>query len=642
MPPMLGGTRIRRSLTAVISASAVFALIFVSTLPTATVSSAATRSVSVSSKSNSYTDSGKKTAVHRNVSTAKVDRTRFATYFALRPVTVGSGESVSSATLTVRIKKAASASKGRLQVRVVTKGWTGGKVTYKSRPKLGAVLGTARLKKSGNVTINLNAKAAKGYLAPGLKIQIVRTGSNQLVTLAKSAVLKVTITSGASTGTNINTTGKITDKPVFAHYFTPYPISIDNYAPANDYYSVNYLKASGESGKFASVGGLLRDRPLTRNPITSGDYEAVDMATEVAQARAGGINGFAVDLLTFNTSSKLWKLTVKLMAAANKTDGNFKIMLQPDMYGLTTTTSEFAQAIATLSQNESVYRLSTGEVVISPFLAEAKSAAWYSEAISILKTKYQVSAVLLPLLLDASKMSSYASISIGFGNWGERDATVINNSANYAAAAHNLGKMWMEPVSVQDERPSGSIYDEAWNTQTLRAGWNKAITQGADMVLIPTWNDYSEGTSIAPSVDHGTTFLTVSKYYLTRFRTGSYPAVTSDSVHIIHRIQKYSTMPTSYTNVMKRHYATGGSASRDKVEVVTFLTSSATVTVTIGGKATSYTAPAGFNAALFDLAEGYSTATAERSGSTVATVTTKDAVSFTTEQQDLSYHAVSS
>jgi hypothetical protein len=638
MPPMLGGTRIRRSLTAFVSASAAFALTFVSTLPTATVSSAATRTVSVSSKANGYTDSKKQTTSHRNVSSAKADRTRFATYYALRPVTVSSGESISSVKLSVRVKT--SSKNGRLEVRVVTKGWTGGKVTYKKRPKVSASVGSAKLKKNGTVTITLKASAVKRYLASGLKVRITRTGGNKVVTLAKSATLKVT--SGTSASTSINTTGKITNKPVFAHYFTPYPISIDNYPAASDYYTVNYLKASGESGKFASVGGLLRDRPVPRSPITSGDYEAVDMATEVAEARAGGINGFAVDLLTFDTSSKLWKLTVKLMAAANDTDGQFKIMLQPDMYGLSTTTSEFAQAIATLSANDSVYRLSTGEVVISPFLAEAKSASWYTEALSILKSKYHVSAVLLPLLLDASKMSSYASISIGFGNWGERDATVINNSSNYAAAAHKLGKMWMEPVSVQDERPSGAIYDEAWNTQTLRAGWNKAITQGADLVLIPTWNDYSEGTSIAPSVDHGTTFLTISKYFLTKFRTGSYPAITSDSVHIIHRIQKYSTLPTSYTNVMKRHYATGGSASRDKVEVVTFLTSAATVSVTIGGVTSSYTAPAGFNAALFDLAEGYSTATVQRSGSTVATVTTKDAVSFTTEQQDLSYHAVSS
>ncbi len=51
---------------------------------------------------------------------------------------------------------------------------------------------------------------------------------------------------------------------VFAHYFTPYPISLDNQDGASDYYARNYLTAGGESGKHAAYGGLLRDRPQPR------------------------------------------------------------------------------------------------------------------------------------------------------------------------------------------------------------------------------------------------------------------------------------------------------------------------------------------------------------------------------------------
>src|SRR5689334_20767019 len=59
---------------------------------------------------------------------------------------------------------------------------------------------------------------------------------------------------------------------VFAHYFPPYPVSIDNKTSSADYYAVNYLKPSGENGAFASVGGLLRDRPMPRPPI-AGDWK---------------------------------------------------------------------------------------------------------------------------------------------------------------------------------------------------------------------------------------------------------------------------------------------------------------------------------------------------------------------------------
>src|SRR5271167_1049212 len=40
-------------------------------------------------------------------------------------------------------------------------------------------------------------------------------------------------------------------KKVFAHYFTPFPRSLDNADPKSDYYSSQYLMPEGENGKFA-------------------------------------------------------------------------------------------------------------------------------------------------------------------------------------------------------------------------------------------------------------------------------------------------------------------------------------------------------------------------------------------------------
>ena len=39
-------------------------------------------------------------------------------------------------------------------------------------------------------------------------------------------------------------------KKVFAHYFYPFPLSIDNKAPSNDYYNTQYLITNGESNKW--------------------------------------------------------------------------------------------------------------------------------------------------------------------------------------------------------------------------------------------------------------------------------------------------------------------------------------------------------------------------------------------------------
>jgi hypothetical protein len=634
---------------------AVLTLTLVGILPNSTRSSAATittRTAQVSATANAYTDRKHASVSHSNARVPKVDTSRYASYFAFPAVPLAAGEAITGATLTLKIKSASHPSKGVLQARPVTNGWSGTKITFRTRPSVAKVVGSAKIKKSGTVTITFDARAAAAYLTSGMSLRISRSSSKYLVNLAKSpAVLNVTIGDASAIPaaepqpTEPATSTSITGKPVFGMYFPPYPLSLDNVAPANDYYTRNYLKASGENGKWAKVGGLLRDRPVPRDPL-SGDYQYTDMKTEVQQAINAGLNGFTACVLTTDTTDRNFYLVDKLMKASSALSGSFKVMLMPDMTAMPDISADdLAKGMAVLSQNDSIYRLSTGEVLIAPFFTEGRTPSFYKDMLSLMKSKYGVSAALMPIFLDANNMANFNDVSVAFANWGIRDAKIAGNTAywpNWAAKAHALGKPWMEPVSVQDERPNQQIYDEASNTETLRATWKRATDEGADLVMLTTWNDYSEATSFAPSVDHGDAFLNLNKYFLTKYRTGSYPAITKDRIIITHRIQKASTLPTSYTAVMKLRSSSAQTQPRDTVEVVTLLTAAASVTVNIGGHDHTYTAPAGFNAALFDLAEGYFTATATRDGSQVATVTTKDAVKFTTEQQDLSYHAVES
>lgn len=645
MPPMLGGLRIRRALTSVASALAVITLTFVSSLPTATPSAAidvTARTGQVGATAGAFTDTKHRKSSHVTTGTLKVSK-RFAAYLAFPGIALNSGEAVTQSTLYVTVKGVSHASKGSLSVRPVLSGWSGAKVTYKSRPQVGPVIGTAKLKKNGVVAISLSPSASS-YLAAGSGLRITRVGTKYTAKIiARSAHIDYTI--GAASALTepqarpapapaVNNS-TLAGHPVFAHYFPPYPISLDNVNGTGDYYATQYLLPSGENGKFASVGGLLRDRPLPRSPL-SGDFQYTDMKTEVSQAKQAGINGFAVDILSFNTADRNWQLTVKLLRAA-EADGQFKVMLQPDMTALgSVSTSSFAAAIASLAGYGSTYRDSNGAVVISPFYTEAKTPSWYADMLKVLKSNYNVNAVMLPLFLDASNMSSYASISIGFGNWGIRDPQAAATWTNWAAKAHSLGKLWMEPVAVQDVRPNQKLYTEAVNTDTLTATWNRAISQKADLALMTTWNDYSESTSFAPSADHGWAFLDLNEYFVNRFQRGS-TSVGTEKLMIVHRIQHTST-PVTYSGTMSRTGLTGPS---NKVQIVTLLKQDATVTVTIAGSTYSYTAQAGLFTKSYDLQPGYFTATASRSGATVLTVTTKDAASFdTTSQQDLSYHAV--
>jgi Glycosyl hydrolase family 71 len=204
----------------------------------------------------------------------------------------------------------------------------------------------------------------------------------------------------------------------------------------------------------------------------------------------------------------------------------------------------------------------------------------------------------------------------------------------------NLGLKWMQPVSVQDERPNQGIYDEAENTQNLRNTWTIARDSGADWVQIPTWNDYVEGSHIGPSVEQGWSFLDINAYYAAWFKTGSAPAIQRDTVYVSHRTQSVSARQTTpQTKTMRLR---GGSAARDTVEALTFLTAPGTVTVTVGGTKHTCQVDAGVDTCVVPLGTGTVSAAVTRGGSTVAAVTSPQVVTSSPSVQDLHYVAASS
>ena len=129
-------------------------------------------------------------------------------------------------------------------------------------------------------------------------------------------------------------------------------------------------------------------------------------------------------------------------------------------------------------------------------------------------------------------------------------------------------------------RPTQYVYAESDNTEALRASWQRAIGDGAEFAQVVTWNDYSEMTGFAPSVNHGYSFLDISAYYQTAFQTGAYPAIAREAVFVTHRIQPFAAKPTYNHKLMV--WWNGGSTPRNTVEVLTFLKSAATVKVTVG------------------------------------------------------------
>ena len=125
-------------------------------------------------------------------------------------------------------------------------------------------------------------------------------------------------------------------KKVFAHYFYPYPLSIDNRSPKKDYYNTQFLNKEGESNKWSAQGGLLRQRPLPVNASSDPHWRQINMQHEVTTAIARGITGFAFDVMSVDQATNASSQLHLMLAAAQAVDSRFKIMVMPDITALGT------------------------------------------------------------------------------------------------------------------------------------------------------------------------------------------------------------------------------------------------------------------------------------------------------------------
>jgi hypothetical protein len=431
-------------------------------------------------------------------------------------------------------------------------------------------------------------------------------------------------------------------KLVFAHYFPPYPISIDNKPADSDYYTRNYLDANGENGKFASSGGLLRDRPAARAASRGGDWKLEDLRTEIRQAKAAGIDGFTVNIMSIAGTN--WNATKNLMTAA-ELEGGFVVVPMIDATANVAgqSAAAVADAIAQLYASPAAYKIN-GQFLLSSFAAEKMAVSWWTEIVNRIESAHGKPVTFQAVFLATTdaNMTAFQALADHYGNWGVRTQWHNANGPDYAVKAKQYGKTWMAPVSVQDYRPTAGVYAEASNTGNLRASWQSAIDQSADFVQVVTWNDYSETTSFAPSRNHGTTFLDISRYYASWFKGGAKPAITSDQVFLTHRTQFVSAAP-ALAHALARNGLGGTTVTpTDNVEALVFLTAPATVTVTVGGATTSFQAPAGQSTYTVPLNVGNASVKVVRGSTTVADVSSPYAIVQTPGVQDLSYYGVSS
>ncbi|HEX3912515.1 MAG TPA: glycoside hydrolase family 71 protein [Steroidobacteraceae bacterium] len=409
-------------------------------------------------------------------------------------------------------------------------------------------------------------------------------------------------------------------KRVFAHYFHTFPVSIDNAAPATDYYNTQYLSRTGESNKWLKQGGYLRSRPLGVTPSTGANWQQLNMEGEIRAAIARGITGFTFDSMAATDATDPNSDLHHMLAAAQAVDSRFKIVVMPDLTALGTNADAVVQIIASVAGSPAAYHLSDGRLVVSAFDAGLNTAVWWVAVISRLSAQ-GIQIAFVPTFLGWSTIAdAFAAFSYGFSDWGTATTAEANAMEGDPAIVHSAyKKIFMMPVGPQQYRPKDFVFWEAGNSAALRSAWAGSIQGDADWVQSVTWNDFSEGSSISPITDStlkrsiGTGYYNLTGYYAAWFLTGQQPKITHDVLYYFYRRE-----PTTATGSGQSQEDTvvTGPAEND-IELLAFLTSPGVLKITIGGKTYTQNAAAGIVSFKIPLQPGTPLFTLSRSGTDV-------------------------
>ena len=386
-------------------------------------------------------------------------------------------------------------------------------------------------------------------------------------------------------------------RKVFVYYFPFFIDSMDNLPIAQDHWTVDYLRRSGESGKFAAAGGMARERPLPIGPWPTPYWRQVDEAADVLRARAMGADGFGVGIQQ-TQEGNTYAISEGVCYAAAHVAPGFKIFPEPDGGTLKgVSAAAMADANAQYERCPAALRLANGHALMAPFAPQNEPVEYWRDVLARMQAG-GIATDFIPVLLNPGQFGpAFAPISIGMSFWGGRDpvglaSTPFQDTMNFV---RRLKPIWMAPVTPQDSRPKDAMFFESRNTEAFRTEWMEAIQRGDPYVQLVTWNDYSEATEIAPSSGTQYLFYDLSAYYIAWFKTGKPPAILRDAIYYAHRNQIFQPdhppLPTD-----KPFKLFGATPLSNDIEMIAMLTRPATLEIEIAGHVYRQQAGAGLTA----------------------------------------------
>lgn len=361
---------------------------------------------------------------------------------------------------------------------------------------------------------------------------------------------------------------------------------------------------------------------------------------EIELAQRHGIDGFLLDVGTWNANKNYVTAAERMFEAARQLGTGFKLAMAPE-YSVQPFAAEVCDMVMAYKDHPNHLR-HEGRPVLSGYAG----AHQFPPAVKALEEKgvevCLVPHAFIPRHVYNPPYEAFADLFVTapcFDGLMIFNAEQLGNNISRNAMARRvtqkLGKICAAGVipaynsaNLQDYRGLSGYLDM----------WKGGIDDGADWISLVIWNDYNEDSALNPmrwpagaeryQFSRDESFLHATAYASAWFKTGRRPAITQDRFFVTSRnrskwlrkawdgerwVDALLNFPPRNGGVDQIH-----DDNADLVYLDTFLTAPATLKIRLGGKEQSFDLPAGVGHASVPLVPGVPRLRLERGGAVLA------------------------
>jgi len=347
-------------------------------------------------------------------------------------------------------------------------------------------------------------------------------------------------------------------------------------------------------------------------------YSISDWKADIQQ-----IQGKGVDALALNIGSDVWELTqvANAYSAAESLGTGFKMFLSFDFTAMACTLSNLVSSVNRFANHPNQLKIN-GRPMVSSFEGKCLgNSGWAS-------LKSQTNGYIMPFISGLEWEFSQWPALDSWLCWGcawppgDKDKTT-DDDFYYI---NQLGSRYATDVSGWIFAHFGSKnFMQRSDDWLINSRWEQLISMRNDLTFVEmvTWNDYGESDYFGPVKTTGsqpwainfphTAWFDMSQYYITAFKTGSYPAISKDVIYYWAR--PHPAAANAINDPLPK--PSGSTFTQDFMWAAVFATSEATVTLRCGSSSSTFTVTPGVNKLKIPLAAGGMSVKMVRNGQTI-------------------------